>query len=387
MDLRPTEEQQSLVEVLHDFAASEIRPAARACEEAGEVAGPIRTALVEMGVCTGVAEAFGGQGTLDTVTALMIAEELAWGDPGVAYSVLAPGVVASVLQRAATPDQQADLLPALADGGGAALALAERDAGADIFRMDATAETGRVQGIKYAVPDPGSAGTLLVVANGPSIWRPGRGAAALAAAEDKLGLRSARTLKLVLDGVEAERIGTGTTEVVAALLAAKLVTAGIALGLARAAVEYAAAYARERSAFGRPIGAFQGISFMIADRATDLEAARLLCWEAGWALEAARQDAGRLVMAACGQAVSAALAASDDAVQVLGGHGYMRDHPVELWYRDAMTLATLDAPWLVGDLFLAGGYRAAEPARGASQGAGWEVAAGRRPDGSPGGTP
>ncbi|TMK42142.1 MAG: hypothetical protein E6G66_16465, partial [Actinobacteria bacterium] len=240
---------------------------------------------------------------------------------------------------------------------------------------------------KYAVPDPGSAGTLLVVANGPSIWRPGPGAAALAAAEDKLGLRSARTLKLVLDGVEAERIGTGTTEVVAALLAAKLVTAGIALGLARAAVEYAAAYARERTAFGRPIGAFQGISFMIADRATDLEAARLLCWEAGWALEAARQDVGRLVMAACGQAVSAALAASDDAVQVLGGHGYMRDHPVELWYRDAMTLATLDAPWLVGDLFLAGGYRAAEPARGASQGAGWEVAAGRRPDGSPGGTP
>ena len=359
MDLRPTEEQQSLVEVLHDFAVSEIRPAARACEAAGEVAGPIRAALVEMGVCTGVGEAFGGQGTFDTVTALMIAEELAWGDPGVAYSVLAPGVVASVLQRAASPAQQADLLPPLAAGGGAALALAERDAGADIFRMDATAAAGQVHGIKYAVPDPGGEGTLLVVADGPSLWRPGSGAVGIATAEDKLGLRSARTLKLVLDSVEAERIGTGTTEVVAALLAAKLVTAGIALGLARAAVEYAAAYARERSAFGRPIGAFQGISFMIADRATDLEAARLLSWEAACALEAARQGADRLVMAACGQAVAAAVAASDDAVQVLGGHGYMRDHPVELWYRDAMTLATLDAPWLVGDLFLARGYQVA----------------------------
>jgi len=359
MDLRPTEEQQSLVEVLHDFATSEIRPGARACEEAGEVAGPIRSALVDMGICTGVAEVFGGQGAFDAVTALMIAEELAWGDPGVAYAVLAPGVVASVLQRAAWPAQQADLLPALAAGGGAALALAERDAGADIFRMDATAETGRVQGTKYAVPDPGPAGTLLVAARGPSIWRLAPGTAAIATAEDKLGLRSARTLKVVLDGVEAEPIGTGATEVVAALLAAKLVTAGIALGLARAAVEYAAAYARERSAFGRPIGAFQGISFMIADRATDLEAARLLCWEAGSALEAGRQDASRLVMAACGQAVAAALSASDDAVQVLGGHGYMRDHPVELWYRDAMTLAALDAPWLVGDLFLARGYQAA----------------------------
>jgi alkylation response protein AidB-like acyl-CoA dehydrogenase len=311
-----------------------------------------------MGVCTGVGEAFGGQGAFDAVTALMIAEELAWGDPGVAYSVLAPGVVASVLQRAALPAQQAGLLPELAAGGGAALAVAEREAGADIFRMDTTAETGCLRGVKYAVPDPGPGGMLLVVAQGPSIWRVAPGAAAGAAAEDKLGLRSARTLKLALDGVGAEPIGVGPAEVVAALLAAKLVTAGIALGLARAAVEYAAAYARERTAFGRPIGAFQGISFMIADRATDLEAARLLCWEAGSALEAAQPDVDRLVMAACGQAVGAALAASDDAVQILGGHGYMRDHPVELWYRDAMTLATLDAPWLVGDLFLAGGYRA-----------------------------
>jgi alkylation response protein AidB-like acyl-CoA dehydrogenase len=359
MDLRPTEEQQSLVEVLHDFAASEVRPAARACEEAGEVAGPIRAALVEMGVSTGVAEAFGGQGIFDTVTGLIIAEELAWGDPGVAYSVLAPGLVASVLQRVATPAQQADLLPELAAGGRAALALAERDAGADIFRMDTTADSGCLRGVKYAVPDPGPAGAMIVVAEGPSIWRPAPGALGDASAEDKLGLRSARTLKLRLDGAEAESIGTGTDDVVAALLGAKLVTAGIALGLARAAVEYAAAYARERTAFGRPIGAFQGISFMIADRATDLEAARLLCWEAGWALDAGRQGADRLVMAACGQAVAAAAAASDDAVQVLGGHGYMRDHPVELWYRDAMTLATLDAPWLVGDLFLAGRYQAA----------------------------
>jgi alkylation response protein AidB-like acyl-CoA dehydrogenase len=359
MDLTPTEEQQSLVEVLHDFAASEIRPAARACEEAGEVAGPIRAALVEMGVSTGVTEAFGGQGTFDAVTGLIIAEELSWGDPGVAYSVLAPGVVASVLQRAAVPAQQEGLLPGLAAGGRAALAVAELEAGADIFRMETRAETGRLHGTKYAVPDPGPEGVLVVVAEGPSIWRPAPGALAHAVAEDKLGLRSARTLKLLLEGAEAERIGRGAPDVVAALLGAKLVAAGIALGLGRAAVEYAAAYARERTAFGRPIGAFQGISFMIADRATDLDAARLLCWEAGWALEAEREDAGRLVMAACGQAVAAAVAASDDAVQVLGGHGYMRDHLVELWYRDAMTLAALDAPWLIGDLFLAGGYQTA----------------------------
>jgi alkylation response protein AidB-like acyl-CoA dehydrogenase len=311
-----------------------------------------------MGAASAVGEDFGGQGTLDAVTAVMVAEELAWGDPGIAYSVLAPGVVASVLQRAGTPAQQAELLPPLAAGGRATLALAERDAGGDVFRMETRAPDGHLQGVKYAVADPGPDGTVLVVAEGPSIWRLAPGPLPAACVEDKLGLRSARTLKLALDGVAAEEIGTGTGGVTAALLAAKLVTAGIALGLARAAVEYAAAYARERTAFGRPIGAFQAISFAIADRATDLEAARLLCWEAGWALEAGRQDARRMVMAASGHAVAAAAAASDDAVQILGGHGYMRDHPVELWYRDAMTLATLDSPWLVGDLFLAGAYEA-----------------------------
>lgn len=354
MDLRPTEEQHSLVEVIHDFAANEIRPAARACEEAGEVAVPVRSALAAMGVATGVDEAFGGQGAFDAVTAVMIAEELAWGDPGLAYAVLAPGVVASVLQHAATPAQQAALLPAIAAGGGAALALAERDAGADIFRMETTALDCRLNGLKYAVPDPGPDGLLLVVAEGPSVWRVGPGAQASRVVEDKLGLRSARTLKLTLGGTDSEAIGTDPGSGTVALLGAKLVSAGIALGLARAAVEYAAAYARERTAFGRPIGAFQGISFMIADRATELDAARLLCWEAGWALDQDRPDARRQVMSACGQAVAVAVSASDDAVQILGGHGYMRDHPVELWYRDAMTLATLDAPWLVADLFLSG---------------------------------
>lgn len=373
MDLTPTEEQQSLVEVLHDFAATEIRAAARACEDAGDVAPTIRSALHRMGIA-GVAEEFGGQGPLDALTAVMIAEELGWGDPGIAYAVLGPAVVAGVLQRAAPRAVQAAILPALAAGGAAGLgglAVAERDAACDVSRMETTAGGGRLHGTKYAVPDPGPSGVLLAVAEGPSIWLVPTAAGAAqgalrgplegplrGAVEDKLGLRSARTLRIDFDGVAAERIDAGAAEATAALLVAKLATAGIALGLARAAVEYAAGYARERTAFGRPIGAFQAISFIIADRATDLDAARLLCWQAAWALEAGAGDAGRLAAAACGQAVAAAVAASDDAVQVLGGHGYMRDHPVELWYRDAMTLATLEAPWVVGDLALAGRFQA-----------------------------
>ena len=375
MDLQPTEEQQALAQVLHDFAASEIRAAARACEEAGEVAEPIRKALLEMGVAVPVSESYGGQGSFDPVTTLIVAEELAWGDPGIAYGVLAPGVAASLIEQAGTPAQRAELLPVLTGGGRGTVALAERDAGSDLFRLDTAATpTGSgalLAGCKYAVADADTAAVLLVVAGGeegPSLWRvpPGAGAGAAPGArlEDKLGLRSARTFKVRLDGIEVsegDRIGGPDPEpevLTRALLAAKLVNAGIALGLARAAVEYATRYAQERTAFGRPIGAFQAISFKIADRVTDLEAARLMAWEAGCALDAGRPDPGRRVMAACGHAVAAAAAASDDAVQILGGHGYMRDHPVELWYRDAMTLAALDTPWLVGDLFLA---RAFEP--------------------------
>jgi alkylation response protein AidB-like acyl-CoA dehydrogenase len=372
MDLSPSEEQQALVEVLHDFAAGEIRPAARACEEAGEVLEAIRKALLGIGVAVPVSEEHGGQGSLDPVTRLMVAEELAWGDPGTAYGALAAGVAAEVVERVGTPEQRAELLPPLVAGGKGAVALAERDAGADLFRLETTASPAGdgavLEGCKYTVPDADAAAVLLVVAGGeagPSLWRVGPGRGLRARREDKLGLRSARTFKVSLDALPVgggDRIGGPACDpaaVAAALLGVRLVTAGIALGLARAAVEYSARYAQERTAFGRPIGAFQAISFKVADRLTDVEAARLVAWDAGWALQVGRPDAARRVAAACGQAVAAAVTAADDAVQILGGHGYMRDHPVELWYRDAMTLAALETPWLVGDLFLA---RAHEPA-------------------------
>jgi alkylation response protein AidB-like acyl-CoA dehydrogenase len=374
MDLTPTDEQAALVEELHRIAERQIRPSARACEEAGAVSEPIHRALLELGVGVPVPEEFGGQGLLDAVTGVLVAEELAWGDPGIAYGVLSSGAAAAVIELVGTEAQKAELLPGLAAGTAAgALAMAERDAGLDIFRLETTTGrldgTSRLSGMKYSVAGGASAEVLLVVAEGPTVWRVARDEAEVLA-EDNLGLRSAATARVRLRGTPAiDQIGADQTRgtsgrdpaVVRALLGAKLLGAGIAVGLARAAVEYAAAYARERTAFGKPIGAFQGVSFMIAERAIDVDAARLLVWEAAAALDAGSEDAVRLAMAAGGQAVSAAVRASDDAVQVLGGHGYMRDHPVELWYRDAMTLATLEAPWLVGDLFLAGAHRAAEP--------------------------
>ncbi|MGH2732110.1 MAG: acyl-CoA dehydrogenase family protein [Actinomycetota bacterium] len=388
MNLDLTEEQQALVKALRDFAEREIRPAARECEEAGEVSDRLRDQLFEMGVAAPFSKEFGGQGALDAVTSVLVAEELAYGDPGIAYSVLGSGLAVSLVDLAGTQSQRRRLLPALAEQGAlpeggrrpGAVALAERDAGTDLSRLEAVAQPDgdsvRLFGVKYGVPAFPIAAVRLVVARylgAVSAWLVPPDAELSVIREDKLGLRSARTYRVCLVGVEvdgASRIGDRENgrRLILALLRARLLDAGIALGLARAALDYASEYARRRLAFGRPIGVFQGVSFKIADRAIDLEAARLLTWKAACAVDRGHEEAERLVMSACGHAVAAGVAGAEDAVQILGGHGYMRDHPVELWYRDAMTLSTLHCPSMVGDLFLA-----REHERVADEGSGGDV--------------
>ena len=367
MNLQPTDEQQAITTVLRELAGEQIRPAARACEEAGRPSDELEAQLVQMGVAVPVPEEFGGQGVFDAQTSVMIAEEIAYGDPGVAFSVLGSGLVATLVDLVGTPEQRAALLPAMAQGTRGALLLAERDAGADISRLESEVvgegDGAVLTGTKYGVVGAHAHGIRIAVARRGGelgLWLVPPQVDLIAQPEDKLGLRSARTFKVMLDGTPAGALlggeGFDRRGVLRALLRAKLLNAGVALGLARASLDYASTYAKERTAFGKPIGAFQAIAFKIADRAMDVDAARLLTWKAAWAVEEDLDEAGRLVAAACSQAVGAAVATADDAVQVLGGHGYMRDHPVELWYRDALTLAVFDSPSMVGDLYLARGF-------------------------------
>lgn len=365
MELEPTEEQKAIVDAIRDFAQNEVRPANRECEEAGVVSERIEKQLVEMGVAAPVAEQYGGQGTFDTMTSVLIAEELSWGDPGVAFSILGSGLAATIVDLAGTDEQRNELLPKFTEGARGSVALAERDAGADFTVLEARATNNEIHGLKYGVLHADSAAVRLVVTGGDDlgVWIVPATDELSADQEDKLGLRAASTFKVRFEGVKASRLGGDSPDpagVKLALLRAKLLNAGIAIGLGRAALEYASVYAQERTAFGRPIGAFQGISFKIADRAMDLETARLLAWKAAWAIDNDLSDAHELVMSACGHAVAAAVSTADDGVQILGGHGYMRDHPEELWYRDAMTLATFDSPSMIGDVFLSKTYEVAE---------------------------
>jgi alkylation response protein AidB-like acyl-CoA dehydrogenase len=167
--------------------------------------------------------------------------------------------------------------------------------------------------------------------------------------EDKMGLEAAPTSVVRFDSVGEALAGPRLAH---ALLWAKLMTGAIAVGCARASFEHAAQYAIEREAFGKPIGAFQAISFKIADMAIAVDAARLAVWHAAWALDT-DQATHAQIAAANGQAIETAVRCGDDGVQVLGGHGYIKDHPVEMWFRDAVTLSVFDAPELLGDAIAA----------------------------------
>jgi alkylation response protein AidB-like acyl-CoA dehydrogenase len=353
-DLQLSEEQQALQETLHDFAQSVLRPAARACEAAKKTSDEIVTQVHEIGVAAPVAEDFGGGGTFDAVTYCIAAEELAWGDPGIAYQVLGSGLAAIVIGVAGSEDQKKRYLPPFATAPAASfVALGEKVAAGDLETLETTVDDDKVSGTKYGVLN------ATVAPIGIVVGRTGEGLGAvvvegdtyeIARPEDKLGLEAAPSSVVTFDQAGDALLPGPALE--KAIMWSKLATGAIALGCARASLEYASNYATEREAFGRPIGAFQAISFKIADMAIEVDAARLAVWRAAWKLD--RDEATHADIAeANGQALSTAIKCGDDGVQVLGGHGYIRDHPVEKWFRDAVTLSVFDAPDVAGDAMVA----------------------------------
>jgi acyl-CoA dehydrogenase len=352
-----TEEQVALRDTLHDFAETVVRPAARTCETAGATSEEIAAGAHEIGVAAPVPEEYGGGGTFDAVTYCIAAEELAWGNPGIAYQVLGSGLAAIVVGLAGTDEQKSRYLPAFAESKPPStfVALGEKFAAGDLDSLATNIDGDKVVGDKYGVLNAADAPLGVVVGRGSD----GLGAAiveggsyAIVRPEDKMGLEAAPTWV-----VRFETVGSPLPNGRAldrAILWSKLLTGAVAVGCARASYEHAAHYATEREAFGKPIGSFQAISFKIADMAIAVDAARLAVWHAAWKLD--RSDAALYdVVEANAQALTAAVHCGDDSVQVLGGHGYIKDHPVEMWFRDAVTLSVFDAPDVLGDALVAQG--------------------------------
>lgn len=351
-DLQLTEEQEALKSTLRDFSESVLRPAARDCEEARQTSPEIHRQVHEIGVTAPVGEEFGGGGTFDCVTYCIAAEELAFGDPGIAYQVLGSGVAAIVLGLAGDGDQKKRLLPRFAQPEPlpAFVAYGEKVALGDLESLETTIDGDKAVGDKYGVLNASDAGVGIAVGRtsdglGAVVFEDDNGYEVLKP-EHKMGLEAAPTWVVRFDG-GGDALASGSP-LEQALLWAKLMTGAIAVGGARASFEHAAKYATEREAFGKPIGAFQAISHRIADMAIEIDAARLSVWRAAWKIdrgEATQAD----VTQANGQALQAATFCGDEGVQVLGGHGYIRDHPVEKWFRDAVTLSVFDPPDVGGD--------------------------------------
>jgi alkylation response protein AidB-like acyl-CoA dehydrogenase len=346
-----TQEQRDLQELAHRFAAEELRPIAAEWDQRDDFPPDLLQRAARLGLtsCSIPREHSGAE--VDAVTGALVAEELSWGCAGLAATINATLFPVRPLVRFGTEEQQARYLPWLAseDGCLAAIAFTEPHAGSDVNALRATARRDGgswvLNGEKCYVTNGGIAALTIVFARSEAgisayLLEAGDPGVNAGRKERKLGLRASYTGSLLLDDarIPAERLLGAEGEGFAVAMdffrhSRPLVAAG-AVGVARAAFEYAADYAREREAFGKPILARQGVSFKLADMAMEIEAARLLVWRACAALDAG-EDVGLYGSYAKAFAADTAMRVTTEAVQVLGGAGVMLDHPVEKWLRDA----------------------------------------------------
>jgi alkylation response protein AidB-like acyl-CoA dehydrogenase len=362
-DLTVSEEGTTLVELVHAFAERELRGAAREAEQARAVPPAVAKALHALGVTCPIPEALGGQGEPDLVTYLMVAEELAWGDPGIAYAALGAGHAALLIARVGTPAQQQALLPRFleADAPAAGVLLYESYGRAPSelrTRAERSVRGWTITGAKAEALLAGEDGLSIVIAQradsgglgafamigGPPGLRTTRDDGALG----RIALGCARTAAVALEGVllpgDALLAGGDELALARTLAQIRLTLSALAIGCARASLEFARHYATERIAFGRPIAAFQGVAFPLADSDMAVDAARLELWEVARTIEHSGDPAliERLTTSAIAHAGEAALRATREGVQTLGGHGFITDYPVERWYRCAAALAAID---------------------------------------------
>lgn len=363
MDVTPTEELAAVAELARSLGLERLSPAARAARPGGHVDGPVWRALADSGLVAPTRTEHGGDGLIDAVTHMVAAENLGYGDPGIALAALANGAAATLLSEHGTPGQ-ADLARRLTADATARGALALYEGfgrGPDEWTTSIGDRDGQVtvHGTKVAVPFAADAEVLIVVGAGPdgsprAAVVP-RGAAGVTVEPDDGGIAltetAARTVRFSATLPAAAVLGGGSLDPAALALSVertRLLVAAVAVGTAQRAIDYASAYATERVAFGRPIAGFQGVSFLLADKQMKVEAARLEVAEAAGRIDRGGTSAGQIarlrlaVRDAVSYATETAALTTRDAVQVLGGHGFLADHPVELWYRSAAALAALD---------------------------------------------
>jgi acyl-CoA dehydrogenase len=350
-----TSEQVALRDLAREFAEKEIRPKAAEYDEHSTHPADIIEKAHEVGLMNPhVPEEFGGVG-LSMFDGMLIGEELSWGCAGIAVSIVANMLGAAPVVLAGTDDQKRRWLPPLIESPMlCSFALTEPNAGSDVSGIQTTAvregDEYVLNGSKMFITNAGHADWIVVFAS-TDRSQGHRGLSAFVVPTDldgvtiekhldKMGQRATDTSAVALQDVrvpDENRLGEegeGFKIAMRTLDHTRPGTAAGAVGVARAAYEYAVEYSRERVQFGQPIAMNQGVNFLIADMAAEIEAARLLTWQAAWLLDQGKRATLQSSFAKR-FASDMAMKVATDAVQIFGGYGYIKEYPVEKLMRDA----------------------------------------------------
>ncbi len=352
------EEQTMIRDSLQGFARDVLAPGARAIDEAGTVPDAIIQQGWDFGlIAAAIPEAYGGGGMeRSSITNAVALEALGGGCASQGAAIMAPGQFVGALIDFGSDEQKAEYLPKFAGATpvAAALALQESQFGfaAEDQRTSAR-KSGNgwvLSGEKRLVPLGDRAETFLVLARDESGETAGflvpRGAAGLtvAAESGSMGLKPLPQAKVTLSDVELPGSARVSVDAQKLVNQARIGAAAMAVGLSRQATDFAIPYAKERVAFGEPIGKKQSIAFMLADMHIECEAMRWMVWKAASLLEHNDPGAAKASVLAQDYVRRKSVKIADDALQIFGGHGFIRELPLEMWLRNARTLTVLDGP-------------------------------------------
>ena len=355
IDFSLTDEQTQLQDLARKFAREEISPKAAYHDQTGEFPREIVRKAWEIGLMnTHVPAEYGGPG-LGVLDGCLITEELAYGCTGIATAMEANGLAAAPVIVAGNEDQKKEFLGRLTrDFLLAAYCVTEPGAGSDVAGIGTTAKKVGgdyvINGEKMWITNASVANWYFLLAyTDPSAKHRGMSGfivpretpgITVGKKEKNLGQRASDTRAITFEDVKVPaacllgKEGDGFRIAMSAFDHTRPTVSSGAVGLARRAMDEAVRYATERSTFGQPIANYQAVSFMIADMAKDVEAARLLVWQAAWAIDGGRRNT-KLAAFAKAFAADVAMRVTTDAVQVFGGYGYSQEYPVEKLMRDA----------------------------------------------------
>jgi acyl-CoA dehydrogenase len=371
--LNLNEDQLQIQKWVHDFAEGVIRPVAEEWDEREEFPWPVVQEAAQIGLY-GVDFLLNAMGDPTGLTLPVAIEELFWGDAGIGMAIMGSALAAAGISGNGTPEQVMEWVPQCYGTPDkvqlGAFCVSEPDAGSDVSSLrtravyDEAKDEWTLNGTKAWITNGGIADVHVVVASVDAelkskgqasfIVPPGTKGLSQGQKYKKHGIRASHTAEVVLDDVKVpgscllggkekldaklararENVSSGKQPAMATFEATRPAVGAQALGVARAAYEYALDYAKERHAFGKPIIMNQAIAFKLANMATEIDASRLLIWRAAWLAKNGTFKNGEGSMSKW-KASETAVRVTEEAIQILGGYGYTREYPVERWHRDA----------------------------------------------------